>query len=97
YTDLGTLFVGKCHHRFPGIGLLVVPQTGTTGGDTAFRRHGSHFSHDQASTTHGAAAVMHLVRSTGHTVLGAVHQRGREHDTVLQLHIAQLEGREHGR
>src|SRR5215204_5825934 len=75
--------------------MFVAPHAGTSRRDPPSRRNTGHFRKQQARTALRTGAKMDEVEVVGRAVLCRIHRHWRDYDSVLDLHPAQFEGREH--
>src|ERR671913_1243923 len=87
--------VDEMNDALPRGDVIVVPHTGATGADPSFGRDASHLGEDEPRAAHGALAVMDEVEIVRRAVDRRIHRHRRDGDAVLDLHLAQLERREH--
>ena len=82
------VFVGKANDALPFGGLFVVPNARTPWGDAAFGADVGHLGVNQASAAFGQCAVVHQVPITRCTVDRFVLRHRRDHDSILDFHVA---------
>ena len=97
-ADLGLgLGMHKIREPLPRRLVFGRIETGAAQGNPALGAHTSHLGIDQPGAALGAFGVMHEMPIGRAAVDGLVLRHGRDDDAVLELHVAQLEGREHRR
>ena len=96
HADLGAgLGMHEIDDAFPCCLVLGRIGAGAAGRDAALGRNAGHLGVDEAGAALGALAIMNEVPVGRAAVDGLVLRHGRDNDAVFQLHVAQLEGREH--
>ncbi len=91
------LGVDEIDDALPGRLVLGRVEAGAAGRDAPLRRDAGHLGEDEAGAALGALGVVHEVPVRRRAVDGAVLRHRRDHDAVLQAHVAQAERREHRR
>src|SRR5262245_19664109 len=89
------LGVNKIDDATPGELMRFTVEACTTRGDPALGRDARHLRADKPGAALGALGVVHEVPVRRGAVDGAILRHGRYHDAVLELQLAQAEGREH--
>ena len=72
-------------------------EAGAAGRDAALRRNAGHLGSDEASAALGALGIVDEMPIRGATIDRLVLGHWRDHDAVVEQHVAQTEGREHRR
>ena len=88
-------FVHEVHHAAPVRSVLRRVHPCAAQRDARLRRHTHHFRHDECRAAEGACTEVDEVEVIRCAVACAVHVHGREHDAILQRHVAQAKRREH--
>ena len=97
-ADLGAAVgVHEVDDAAPGRLVGVAVDAGAAVADARRLGDGRHLGVDEPGAALRAAAQMHKVPVAGQAVMGAVLAHGRDHDPVVEHHLAQAKGREHGR
>ena len=89
------LGVDEIDDAFPRRLVLRRVHARAAGRDAAFRAHAGHLDADEAGAALGALGVMHEVPVGRAAVDRLVLRHRRDHDAVLEPHVAQPERREH--
>src|SRR5579862_4403156 len=75
--------------------MLRRVHAGASRRNAPLRADAGHLDEDKAGAALGALAVMHEMPVRGAAVDRLVLVHGRDHDAILQRHVAELERREH--
>src|SRR5262245_17750623 len=75
--------------------MFVVPHAGAARADPAFGRDTGHLGEDEPGAAERALAIVNEMEVGGRALDRGIHVHRRYDDTVLDLHLAQLERRKH--
>src|SRR5215470_14729668 len=89
------LGVNEIDNATPGELMGFAVEASATRGDPALGRDARHLRADKPGAALGALGVVHEVPVRRGAIDGAILRHGRYHDAVLELQLAQVEGREH--